>query len=233
MAGDIPHRQFQETVQQRLGYTVNFSRLCIFRINSGKYHLQPGILSVILDRRQGISPGNNNITYKYVSIMAKNNSNTPKQPDRGPQYSLDDLYFTVFNERRKYDEDGYPYYIPIEKNTRPTGVRVMDNFMNYLNEGYSSISSFCKTEGVNETDFSRMCKVLTGMKALEFKIRWTERTVVDLLRYTNLSPAEVADRSGVGSHNNMCIACKRVTGRSSRDFRNYEREERDVGLYRI
>ncbi len=66
VAGDIPHRQFQKTVQQRLGYTGSFRRLCIFRINSGKYHLQPGILSVILDRRQGISPGNNNITYKYV-----------------------------------------------------------------------------------------------------------------------------------------------------------------------
>lgn len=33
----------------------------------------------------------------------------------GPEFSFDDIYVTIFNERRKFDEDGNQSYIPIEK----------------------------------------------------------------------------------------------------------------------
>ena len=49
-----------------------------------------------------------------------------------PQYTLDDLYITPFTRRRRYDEEGRRYYVDVERNTSPTGIHVMDDYLRYL-----------------------------------------------------------------------------------------------------
>ena len=54
--------------------------------------------------------------------MSRNNANGPENRKEEPQYCFDELYFTPFTECRKFDDEGNAYYVPIEKNTRPTGI---------------------------------------------------------------------------------------------------------------
>ena len=74
--------------------------------------------------------------------MSRNNANGPENRKEEPQYSFDELYFTPFTECRKFDDEGNAYYAPIEKNTRPTGICVLDDFMNFLNDGNSNVAVF-------------------------------------------------------------------------------------------
>ena len=139
----------------------------------------------------------------------------------------------MFNERRKFDEEGNVYYIPLDKNTAPTGVKVFDNFLNYLNEGRSGVNVFCHMAGVSIKDFRGLCMILTGMNPVIFQMRWTEHAVLELLRYSNLSLEEVTKLSGAGSQKNMCETCRRASGYSPWYYRYNEREKGDVGKYRV
>ena len=165
--------------------------------------------------------------------MAQNILNNENEREKGPQYTLENLYFTAFNECRKFDEEGNVYYVPIEKNTHPTGVHVFDNFLNYLSAGNNNVPAFCKREGFSVKAFSHFCEVLTGMKVTTLKMKWVERTVLDLLRYSNLTIKEVAERSGVGSHFNLNRVCKKLSGYSAWNYRFYTQEEGEAGKYRI
>jgi hypothetical protein len=161
--------------------------------------------------------------------MAKNSKTSKPEP----QYSFDDLYFTPFSEQRKFDEEGNIYYVPIERNTHPTGIRAFDNYLNHLSEGYSNTWQHCSEEGVSEFDFYAMCRVLTGMTLTEIRMKWVERNVLGLLRYTDLSSEEVADRSGAGSISNMHRACKRASRVSPHFYRRRFCDEDDVGKFRL
>ena len=161
--------------------------------------------------------------------MAKNSKTSKPEP----QYSFGDLYFTPFSEQRKFDEEGNIYYVPIERNTHPTGIRAFDNYFNRLNEGHYNIWWHCNEEGISECDFYAMCRVLTGMQFIEFKQKWVERNVLELLRYTDLSLEEVTDRSGAGSIRNMHRACKRASRVSPHFYRRRFCDEDDVGKFRL
>ena len=165
--------------------------------------------------------------------MAKDISKLPVRYQAEPQYTIDDLYFSVFNERRKFDEEGNVYYVPLDKNTAPTGVKVFDNFLNYLNEGRSGVNVFCHMAGVSIKDFRGLCMILTGMNPVIFQMRWTEHAVLELLRYSNLSLEEVTKLSGAGSQKNMCETWTRASGYSPWYYRYNEREKGDVGKYRV
>jgi len=165
--------------------------------------------------------------------MSRNNANGPENRKEEPQYSFDELYFTPFTECRKFDDEGNAYYAPIEKNTRPTGICVLDDFMNFLNDGNSSVAVFCRRKGISIAAFSGLCEVLTGMKAIPFKMKWTAQTLLDLLRYTNLSLSEAGERSGVGAWSNMHKVCKEASGYTPREYRWFERNDFDLGKYRL
>ena len=165
--------------------------------------------------------------------MSRNNANGPENRKEEPQYSFDELYFTPFTECRKFDDEGNAYYAPIEKNTRPTGICVLDDYMNFLNDGNSSVAVFCRRKGISIAAFSGLCEVLTGMKVTTLKMKWVERTVLDLLRYSNLTIKEVAERSGVGSNFNLNRVCKQLSGYSAWNYRFYTQEEGEAGKYRI
>ena len=64
-------------------------------------------------------------------------------------------------------------------------------------------------------------------------MKWVERTVLDLLRYSDLTIKEVAERSGVGSHFNLNRVCKKLSGYSAWNYRFYTQEEGEAGKYRI
>ena len=94
----------------------------------------------------------------------------------GPEFSFDDIYVTIFNERRKFDEDGNQSYIPIEKNFKPSGVRIFNRFIKYMADGNISLRAFCSKEGLLFSELSTLCFIMVGMTALEFKSNWIAKS---------------------------------------------------------
>ena len=86
-----------------------------------------------------------------------------------PQYTLDDLYITPFKRRQKYDEDGHKYYVNIERNTSPTGIHVMDDYLRYLAAGQSDIGAFVKRHGIRTEELAALVFILTGQKNMIFR----------------------------------------------------------------
>ena len=47
-----------------------------------------------------------------------------------PQFKLEDLYITPFTGKRYFDpQTGKAYYKPVERNMTPTGVHMLDKFL--------------------------------------------------------------------------------------------------------
>lgn len=165
--------------------------------------------------------------------MSENNQNNSENCKSRPQYTVDELYFTIFSEQRMFDQGGEYYYIEVKKNTRPTGIRVFDNYLNNLNEEQYNIWHFCNDEGISVNDFYGLCRILTGMQLVDFKCAWVGRTIMDLLRYTDLTIEEVAAYSGAGSISQMSRICYRISGYSPFYCRRHIRKPGDVGRYRL
>ena len=151
----------------------------------------------------------------------------------GPEFSFDDIYVTIFNERRKFDEDGNQSYIPIEKNFKPSGVRIFNRFIKYMADGNISLRAFCSKEGLLFSELSTLGFIMVGMTALEFKSNWIAKRAGELLRYTDLSSTQVARISGAGSRANLYHICKNFYDISALLYRNFEREELDLNRYRL
>lgn len=45
--------------------------------------------------------------------------------EKKAQFTLEQLYISPFTARRRYDEDGNVSWVPLERNTEPTGIWVM------------------------------------------------------------------------------------------------------------
>lgn len=73
--------------------------------------------------------------------------------------------------------------------------------------------------------------ILTGMKAMRFRQLYQARLADDLLRYTSLSPAEVARRSGIGSAINLYQSLRRDCNMSATERRQALRQEGDEGRF--
>lgn len=72
----------------------------------------------------------------------------------------------------------------------------------------------------------------TGVRDQDFGMKYRAMTVDLLLRYTDLPPAEVASRSGVGTLNNLYLTCKREWGVAPMVRRKAIQKKADVGRYR-
>jgi hypothetical protein len=47
-----------------------------------------------------------------------------------PQFTLDELFITPFTEKKNFDpETGAPVWVPLERNFKPTGIHVFDEFI--------------------------------------------------------------------------------------------------------
>ena len=149
-----------------------------------------------------------------------------------PQFPLEDIYISLFTERRIYDCDGNERYEPIEHRVKATHVEMLDALRLALDEGAVNLKSFGNRYGLTPPDLNGLVLALTGMEATTFRMAWQMRRVDELLRYTDLTIEEVARRSGVGTGSNLFYACQRDFHCSPSERRDAIREWNDVGRFR-
>lgn len=150
-----------------------------------------------------------------------------------PQFKFDELYITPFVQKKRYDEDGRWQYVAVERNMKPTGLRIMDDYLCYLTAGHSDMQVFADRHGLKLDEVGAMVFILTGIKGVRFRQLYQMRLVDDLLRYTDMAFDEVARRSGLGSPNNMYLALRREYNMSATERRHFLRKEGDVGRYKL
>ena len=157
------------------------------------------------------------------------------------QFTFDELYRSPLCEERCFEVAGGGSEEPQTKvkyvarnlpEVRSTGIQVMDEFIGYLAAGHSDISVFCEERGLRYNDIDSLVFVLTGMRGVDFRQRYQVRMMDELLRYTSLTPAEVARRSGIGSTVNLYKMTKREYGEAPAEHRKHIRERGDEGRYR-
>ena len=150
-----------------------------------------------------------------------------------PQFVQEQLYIAPFTLRKKFDEDGRWEYMAIERNLRPTGINVMDDYLAYLSAGRSDMGAFADRHGLRTEEVAALVFILTGVKGVRFRQLYQMRLADDLLRFTDLPFDEVARRSGLGSPNNMYLALRREYDMSASERRAALRQEGDLGRFRV
>jgi len=150
-----------------------------------------------------------------------------------PQYRFEDLYIMPFRERRIYSEDGKVSYVPIEQQRKLTGIHIFDAYVEYLAQCNSDINAFVDRYGLKVTDIDSLVFVLTGMRGVDFRQKYQVQIADDLLRYTDLTIAEVAKRTGIGSPNNLYLTFKREFNIAPGYRRLRIRQEGDLGRYKL
>ena len=161
-------------------------------------------------------------------------SKRPPREFRGkPQWTLDEVYISPFTARRRYDEEGVMHYDEVERRLHPTGVEVMDHYLRRLTEGKDEVTSFCKIYGLRTEDLDSLIYILTGLSGPDFRMAYQLRLADDLLRFTDLPLAEVARRSGFGSHTNFCVVIRRERKQTPSERRMALRQKGDAGRYRV
>jgi AraC-like DNA-binding protein len=150
-----------------------------------------------------------------------------------PQFKFEDMYITPLRQQRHYADDGYVSYVEIERRTEPTGIRLFDAYLQYLTAGGSDLQAFADRHGLKLTDIDSMVFVLTGMRGVDFRQKYQVRMADELLRFTDMSIAEVAKRSGIGSANNLYLTYKREFNLAPGYRRQRIRKPGDVGKYKL
>ena len=150
-----------------------------------------------------------------------------------PQFKFEDVYITPLMQKRRYSEDGYVSYVEMERNIRPTGIHIFDAYLQYLTAGNSDLQVFANLHGLRRDDIDSMVFILTGMRGVDFHQKYQVRMADDLLRYTDLTIAEVAKRSGIGSPNNLYLTYKREFNLAPSYRRQRIRQEGDLGRYKL
>ena len=157
------------------------------------------------------------------------------------QFTFDELYCSPLREERCYEVVGGGSEEPRTKmkyvsrklpEVRSTGIRVMDEYVSSLAAGQFDVSVFCEEWGLRRTDIDSLVFMLTGMRGIDFRQRYQLQVMNELLRYTTLTPAEVARRSGIGTVNNLYLITKREYGEAPVEHRKNIREPGDEGRYR-
>lgn len=174
-----------------------------------------------------------NVLSRWGNIKRKE-VKTQRKPFKGePQFTFDDLYIPPFTHELSTDEVGRQGYVPIEKNMTPTGVSVMDEYLQSLHKCMTDIKTFCDRYGARTTDLDGLVFLLTGMSNMQFRARWMVRCADDLLRYTDMDVTEVARRCGAGSRTNLYFIYERDFNCSPSDRREALRKDGDLGRYKI
>lgn len=159
---------------------------------------------------------------------------TPRKPFKGEaQFTLDDLYITPFTHELTADELGRTGYTPLERDMSPSGVNVLDEYLQALSEGRSDIGDFCARHNAKTADLDGLVFLLTGMSNVDFRKRWIVRCADELLRYTDMEVAEVARRCGAGSRGNLYFIYERELNCSPSQRRTELRKPGDLGKYKI
>ena len=176
--------------------------------------------------------------WKYRQIRPHGMSGVPRNYaprtlKTEPQFGLDDVYITPLRQKRRYSEDGYVSYVEVERQTQPTGIRIFDDYLQYLSKGESDMQAFADRHGLKREDIDSLVFVLTGMRGVDFRMAFQVRMADELLRYTDLRLDEVSRHAGFGSANNLYLTYKREFNIAPGERRQQLRQEGDVGKYKL
>ena len=150
---------------------------------------------------------------------------------KNPQFQADELFITPFGQERVADAGTTPTYRAIEKNLHPTGIHLMDDYLHELSLGRSSRKAFCRRWGIPTQHLNALISILTGMNGDEFRYSIVQRNALLLLRHTDLSPEEVARRSGIGSTATLFRFMADQYGYTPTHWRKKYRAEGDLDRY--
>ena len=159
-----------------------------------------------------------------------------------PQFTFDELYRSPLRLERRYEVTGgdtvepqvKTVYVECEQAAvKSTGIRALDEYIDYLASGHSDVTAFCQLRGLRPNDIDSLLFVLTGIRGVDFRQRYQLRMMEELLRYTDLTPAEVARRSGLGTAYNLYLTTKRNYNEAPVEHRRKIRQKGDEGRYRI
>lgn len=158
----------------------------------------------------------------------------PRTPFNGePQYTFDNVFITPFTHAFTSDEMGRTGYTPIEQNLTPTGIHVLDAYLQALHRGHTDITQFCERYNARTSDLDGLIFLLTGMSNQDFRNRWIVHTADLLLRYTDMKVEEIARRSGAGTRTNLYFIYERDLNISPTARRYQLRKAGDLGKYKI
>lgn len=152
-----------------------------------------------------------------------------------PQFGLEELYRMPFTERREFDtQSGAARYFPIEREPQRSGVQMLDELLAWLDAGSpGTVAQFCEKRGLSYNDLGGLVFCLTGMSGEDFRLTYQMRMADDLMRYTRMTLAEVAKRSGIGSPLNLNQSYRREYDLTPGERRRQLRQKGDAGRYRL
>ena len=150
-----------------------------------------------------------------------------------PQFKLDDLYISPFRWKRQYSEDGKVRYVEMERRMAPTGIKMFDAYLQYLAMGRSDMKAFADQHGLRREDIDSMVFILTGMRGVDFRMKFHVRMADEMLRYTSMSVADISMRAGFGSANNLYLTYKREFNLAPGYRRMRIQQPGDVGRYKF
>jgi AraC-like DNA-binding protein len=150
-----------------------------------------------------------------------------------PQFPIKDVFITPFRLQRHYSDDGVVSNKDLERKMEPTGIKIFDSYLQYLTAGNSDMQAFADRFGLKLTDIDSMVFVLTGMRGIDFRQKYQVWMADQLLRWSDMTIAEVAKRSGLGSANNLYLTFKREFNLAPGYRRQCIRKEGDVGRYKL
>jgi len=156
-----------------------------------------------------------------------------KIADKGKFMSLEQLYISPFRSKRSFDDNGQAYYVSLEVEIHPTGIYSVDYLLQALTNGETLLKNIAKHLGCSGRDLSGLIHCLTGMPSEDFRMKYRQRLVDDLLRYTPLSLAEVAAHSGIGTERNLYNFCRRQFGCTPHERRQRIRRLGDEGRFSL
>ena len=149
------------------------------------------------------------------------------------QWPFERLYVAPFTQRRGFDERSLTYrMVPMEQARQLTGIKVLDMVVDRLIKGPGPKKN-PRYRGYTDPKLSATVHKLTGLTLPELRLHWHMQVARDLLRYTDLPLAEVARRSGLGSHTNFCVVIRRERKQTPTERRTALRQKGDAGRYRV
>ena len=107
--------------------------------------------------------------------------------------------------------------------------RILDVFGTEV--GFAQV--FADRHGLRVDDIDSLVFVLTGMRGVDFRQKYQVRIANQLLRYTDMTVAEVAKRSGIGSANNLYLTYKREYNLAPGYRRQRIRQPGDLGRFKL
>lgn len=188
-------------------------------------------IKFIIMGRDGIGNAWKFRQYKGKSLVPRELK--PRKLTEEPQFKFNDIFISPLRQKRVFSPDGYVSYVLMERNTSPTGIRLFDAYLLYLTDGNSDLQAFASKHGLRRDDIDSLVFVLTGMRGVDFRMKYQVLMADQLLRFTDLTVAEVSRRAGFGSANNLYLTYKREFNLAPGLRRPLLRQEGDVGRYKL